>query len=276
MWSKERIIEDLRDLRVLEGDALIVHASMRAVGEVEGGADAVIDALLEVVGPEGTVMAPAFNMDNYAPDSWVESLIDPAIQAVINPEPYNPDGVCARQVGVLPTRLAARAEARRSRHPILSFTAVGRNAAFLTENVPVHYPLGTNSPLARLYQLNGGILLLGVDHTVNTALHTAEIWGNAPYARRTARVRTGETSWEQMEGSPECSAGFGKIERVLRQARILRTGHVGNAPSQYMRIQQVVSMGRAMLEGRPDSLLCDDPNCRWCVRARKYTQEQDA
>jgi aminoglycoside 3-N-acetyltransferase len=276
MWTKERIVEDLRALRILPGDALIVHASMRAVGKVEDGTDAVIDALLEVVGTEGTVMAPAFNRENYGPDTWVESMVSPSLQAAIGVGEFDAEGICLQQVGILARRLAARPEALRSNHPTLSFAAVGRNAVFLTDNAPFHYPLGTNSPLARLYQLNGAILLLGVDHTVNTALHTAEVWANAPYARRTARIRTGEATWAQMEGSPECSAGFGKIEPVLRQARILRTGTVGQASAQYMRIQPVISMARVMLEGRGDSLLCDNPDCRWCVHARKFTAEQDS
>ena len=78
-----------------------------------------------------------------------------------------------------------------------------------------------------------------------------------------------------MEGSPECSAGFTKIESILRQARILKSGYVGNAESQTMRVQFVVSMAREMLIAQPDSLLCDDPNCEPCTHARKMTRAQD-
>jgi len=276
MWSKERIQEDLRDLRIREGDALIVHASLRAVGKVEGGADTVIDALLEVVGPEGTILTPTFNYARLDPAGWAEPPQDPHELERLRAEAPVSDEVSVEPVGILAERLRLRPDAHRSRHPLLSFAAVGRNAAFLTDSAPFHYPLGTNSPLARLHQLNGGILLLGVSHAANSALHLAEIWADAPYARRATRVKTGAETWEEMEGSPECSAGFTKIEPVLRQARLLREGYVGNAPSQFMRIQQVVSMALAMLRGDPEALLCENPYCRWCAHARRFTAPSDS
>ena len=226
---------------------------MRSIGRIVGGVDSLIYSLLLAVGSEGTILVPTF-----ARLAATESANSRDVEAM----------------GILSDRIRARAGASRGSHPILSFAALGKNAAFLTENTPFHYPLGTNSPLARLYQLNGAILLLGVGHNANAAIHLAEVWADAPYARRQARIQTGQESWEEMEGSPECSAGFAKIERVLRQARILREGYVGNAPSQFMRIQHVVSMAAEMLRGDPEILLCDDPSCEPCTLARRFTAEQ--
>jgi aminoglycoside 3-N-acetyltransferase len=276
VWNKERILQDIQDIGVRGGDALVVHASMRAIGKVTGGADAVIDALLEAVGPAGAILAPAFNGENYVPETWPEQLQDPRFRAEMENNDYNPEGINVGEVGILAERLWRREDALHSFHPTLSFAAVGGpNAAFLTERAPFHYPLGANSPLARLHQLNGGVLLLGVGHNANSSLHLAEVWADAPYARRGRRIRTGAVESEIMQGSPECSAGFWKIEPVLRQARILKTGYVGNAPSQYMRLQHVASMAIEMLKGSPDALLCDDPGCNWCMLARKFTCEQD-
>jgi aminoglycoside 3-N-acetyltransferase len=250
MWTKERIREDLGELRVLPGDSLIVHASLRGIGKVEGGADSVVEALLETVGPEGTIMVPAFRARDGENDS---------------PDPA--------PLGALAERIALHPDAKLSAHPILSFSAIGRNAEFLTSEAPLHYPLGTNSPLARLYQLNGGILLLGVGHEASSALHLAEVWADAPYARRPASFAGEDGELVEMMGSPECSQGFGKIEPVLRQARILREGYVGNAPSQYMRMQYAVTMAIEMLRGNPESLLCEIPACPHCTLARKFTSE---
>lgn len=270
MWKKDRILADLQELAVRKDDALIVHASMRAIGPVEVGADAVVDALLDAVGPAGTILAPAFNMDNYAGAAWIEGLAGRA-DAAEESRDADGDGICVRQVGILPQRLSLRPEARRSIHPILSFVAVGRNSDFLTANAPFHYPLGTNSALAKLHQMDGAVLLLGVGHTVNSALHLAEIWADVPYARRSANIKTSESAWSTMQGSPECSAGFGKIEPVLRQARLLREGYVGNARTQYIRIRPLISMAVEILRGKEDFLLCDDPFCKWCPPARKLT-----
>jgi aminoglycoside 3-N-acetyltransferase len=270
MWTKQRILDDLEELRVSAGDTLLVHASMRAVGKVEGGADTVVEALLETVGAEGTVMAPFFNGTNY-----LKAPVDGSDAVAFQTVEYQPEAVNVAEVGILAERVGRHASAHRSEHPTLSFAAIGHNAVFLTESTPFHYPFGTNSPLARLHQLNGKVLLLGVGHTANSSIHLAEVWANVPYSHRKARVRTGDETWKEMEGSPECSAGFARIEPVLRQARITRSGYVGNAPSQSMRVQFVVSMAREMLVSQPDSLLCDDINCAACTLARKLTRAQD-
>ena len=152
--------------------------------------------------------------------------------------------------------------------------AVGANAQVLTANVPFHYPLGSNSPLARLFQLNGGVLLLGAGQEENASLHLAEVWANVPYGRRLAQVLSEDNGLQEMEGSPGCSAGFPKIERVLRQARILREGYIGNARSQFMRAQHAVSLAAEMLRGSPESLLCNNPACEACTLARRFTADQ--
>jgi len=271
MWTKQRIKGDLSELNIFPGDTLLVHASMRAVGAVEGGADAVLEALLELVGPGGTVMAPIFRPANRIGDlRFAESPL---------PRPdteFESDKVDPAEVGILAARLAEHPHAVRSEHPSLSFAALGENAGYLTNGAPFHFPLGTGGPLAKLHQLNGKILLLGVGHEVNSSIHLAEIWADAPYARRKTVVRTGPESWEEMEGSPECSAGFARIEPILRQARILKTGFVGNGASQSMRSQFLVSMAREMLVARPDFFLCDNPSCTACTLAHKMTRAQDS
>lgn len=252
-WTKERIVEDLRELRLREGDAVLVHADVRAIGPMEHGVRVLQEALLEVIGKEGTLLSPAFRYTNYAvPVSFdLPSKEDTLTQEMI-----------------------LQRAAYFSIHPVHRFAAIGSNALFLTENAPFHYPLGENSPLARLYQLNGGVLLIGVGQALNSALHLAEVWADVPYARRPAEVLDETGGLLRMEGNPECSAGFGKIESILRQARILRTGYIGNAPSQFLRIQQGVSMAIEMLRGNPESLLCDNPDCSSCTQARRLTTTQ--
>lgn len=276
VWTRERIVADLVDLRVTPGDAVLVHASMRAVGAVEGGADTVIEAVMEVVGLAGTVVCPAFNRKNRIEDRviTVEGGSPGSLDFRLDTGTFI-DGLCREQVGIFAERLSARPDAELSSHPTLAFSAAGRSASYITANAPFHYSLGTNSPLARLHQLDARIVLIGVDHRVNSAIHLAENWANAPYARRKAAVRMPNHTATELEGNPECSAGFVKIEPLLRQARILRSGYVGNARSQSMRLQHVVSMAMEMLRGNPESLLCDDPSCAACITARRFTAKQD-
>jgi aminoglycoside 3-N-acetyltransferase len=277
MWTEAQLIEDLRNLGLSEGADVLVHASLRAIGPIDGGAETLAKAFQQVLGPTGTLMVPAFTPNLGDPAEWrsppetpeeLERLRSaaPVFDAETTPIDTPSIGIFAEIVRRLP-------DSQRSHHPVVSFAATGANAVFLTQNAPFHYPLGTESPLARLHQLNGWILLIGVGQEVNSSLHLAEIWADVPYIHRSATVKTGPDRWSAMQGSPECSEGFGKIESLLRQARLMRRGYIGNAPSQLMRQREVVSMAVALLKGAGDTLLCNDLNCPWCRVARKYTAE---
>jgi aminoglycoside 3-N-acetyltransferase len=278
MWSQEQLVEDLREIGLESGDAVIVHASLRAVGPILGGAATLAQAFRETLGPEGTLLVPTFTFDHSDPAGWREPPQSPAeLERLRRAAPIfdvHRTPAAVRHVGVFPEIVRQQPDARRSDHPAVSFAAIGIRAEELTRDAPFHYPLGENSPLARLYRLNGRVLLLGVNHTANSAIHLAEVWANAPYIHRSATIKVGPETWRVMRGSPECSGGFSRIEPVLRQARGLRRGYIGNAPSQFMRIQMVVSLAIAMLQGDGASLLCSSPTCPWCAVARKMTADQ--
>src|SRR5205807_2121340 len=125
-----------------------------------------------------------------------------------------------------------------------------------------------------LHQLNGTILLVGVDQSANLALHLAEVWADMAYTRRLRLVTSGDDEWKEMVGDPGCSVGFPRIEPVLRQARLFKERKIGTVPCQSMRIQQVVSMVSEMLKGDPESLLCTRPGCEDCALARKLVAER--
>jgi aminoglycoside 3-N-acetyltransferase len=275
MWKETQIIEDLRDVGLSEGDSVLVHSSLRAVGQIEGGAETLVRAFRTVLGATGTLMVPTFTFDYSDPVGWREPPLTPeALERARTSIPvFDPLTTPTHTpwIGIFPEIVRRQPDAQRSSHPVVSFAAVGANAAFLTQNVPFHYPLGSESPLARLHQLDGWVLLLGVTHKTNTALHLAEIWANVPYIHRAATLKTGSETWTVMRGSPECSEGFARIEPLLRQGRILKTGYIGNAQSQLMRIRPLVSMAIAMLQGDAAALLCDQPDCPWCTVARKLT-----
>lgn len=277
MWTEEQLSEDLRALGLSEGASVVAHVSMRAIGPIEGGAETLLAAFRRVLGDSGTLLVPTFTPQftdpaesEGAPDSLneIETLraAIPTFDAASTP-------AATIAVGVFPEFVRRQPDARRSDHPVVSFAAVGALASRLTENAPFHYPLGSDSPLARLHDRNGWAILIGVGQEANSILHLAEVWADVPYIHRSARVKTGEDRWVAMAGSPECSEGFPRIETVLRQARILRCGQVGGAPAKLMRVREAVSMAVMMLQGAGDSLLCDDPNCPWCQVARKFAAD---
>jgi aminoglycoside 3-N-acetyltransferase len=277
MWTEAQLSEDLRELGLAEGDSVLVHSSLRAIGPIEGGAETLVRAFRQALGPTGTLIVPTFTFDHSDPAGWNEP---PATlealkkaRAAVTVFDVKTSPAHTNWIGVFPEIVRQQPDAHRSDHPVVSFAAVGANAEFLTQNAPFHYPLGSESPIARLHQLGGKILLLGVGHKSNSALHLAEVWANVPYIHRSVKLKTGPRAWTVMRGSPECSEGFGKIEPLLRQSRILKSGYIGNAPSQLMRVRQLISMAIALLQGDGAALLCDYPECRWCSVARKFTAE---
>jgi aminoglycoside 3-N-acetyltransferase len=274
MWSEDRLIEDLRKLGLYEGAHVLAHVSMGAVGPGEEGAATLLNAFRRMLGHTGTLLVPAFTPEfidpgegEAAPEADDEIERIRAELGVFDASATPVSDV----VGAFSEAVRQQPDARRSAHPVASYAAIGAPAGVLTERVPFHYPLGSESPVARLHRLKGWVVLIGVGQEANSALHLAEVWADAPYIHRSARVKTGPDQWTVMQGGAGCTAGFPKIVAVLRQARILHTGQVGGAPAQLMRLEETVSMAVAVLRGSADALLCDDPNCRSCRLARKYT-----
>lgn len=277
MWTQQHLVEDLQRIGLTEGATVLAHTSLRAVGEIEGGAETLVAAFRETLGAKGTLLVPTFCEDHRDPAEWETPPNDSELERTRDIVPvYAPDSPATtlRSTGMFPEIVRQQPDAECSEHPALSFAAIGANAAYLTQNAPFHYPLGTGSPLARLHQLDGYVLLVGVSHAVNSSVYLGEIWGDAPYVHRARTLKTGAGEWTSMKGSPECSAGFVRIEPLLRNCRVLHHDYIGNAPSQLMRQQAVVSMAIALLQGNASALLCSNPHCAPCALARRFTAEQ--
>ncbi len=259
MWNQVQLTTDLCELGVRPGRALLVHASLRSVGQIEGGGETLLAALRDVLGEQGTLLVPAFR--------------DPHSPFFVATDDWDAQPADTVTVGAFAEIVRQHPDALRSHHPIFSFSAIGQNAEFLTRNAPFSHPFGTESPLARLHQLDGDVLLLGVDNRVNISLHLAEIWADVPYIQRVAEIPVAPEQRTPMRGMPGCRNGYPKIEPLLRHSRIGRYCYIGNAPSQLLRQRYVVSLAMVMLRGRGSSLLCDGPNCAQCAYARKMLQE---
>ncbi len=166
----------------------MVHASLRAVGPVEGGADGVIDALQAAVGRDGTLLMTLGARDDWA---WVNNRPEPDRPDLLrDAEPFDclltpadPD------VGVLAEVFRTRPATLVSDHPEGRFAASGPLARRLVENVPWDDYYGAGSPLERLVQAGGRVLRLGADLDTLTVLHYAEHLAPVPSKRRIRRHR---------------------------------------------------------------------------------------
>jgi aminoglycoside 3-N-acetyltransferase len=169
MVRQRDLLLGLRELHL--GNApVIVHASLKSFGQVEGGAQTVLKALLAVF---RTILVPTFTYR-----TMVTPLTGPENNAISYgsgqeqnqmAEFFTPRMPADPLMGVIPETLRNHALAKRSFHPILSFAGV--NAGSLLQAQRLYQPLG---PIARLGNLGGWVVLMGVNHTVNTSIHQAE------------------------------------------------------------------------------------------------------
>lgn len=187
------ITADLRDLGVKADDTLLVHSSLSALGWVSGGAQTVVDALLDVLTPQGTLVMPAHTGQFTDPGDWEHPPI-PAewVRTVRETRPaFDPVRSPTRGVGVIPETFRNYPEVSRSEHPIYSFTAAGAGTEAVVGEHQLNYGLGPDSPLGTVYEREGDILLLGTTHETNTSIHLAEYLADIEVQEhtRTAPVR---------------------------------------------------------------------------------------
>jgi len=152
--SKSQLVADLHRLGLESGMDLIVHSALSKIGYPIGGANTVVEALLEVIGNRGTLMMPSFNHRS-------AKVFNPMTTPTIN--------------GAIPDTMWRRSEAVRSLHPTHAIATIGPKA---TEYCEGHLENGVwtaNSPISRLIHNNGYILVLGVTHEFSTAYHVAEV-----------------------------------------------------------------------------------------------------
>lgn len=224
--TRDDIVAGLREIGLAEGDLVQVHSSLSAFGYVEGGADAVVDALLEVVGEEGTVMMPTFNHGNV-------DIFDIRETPSTN--------------GAITNALRQRPEAYRSMHPTHPYGAIGFLARELVQGHLAAGTFGNESPLGKLAIWGGKVLLLGVGMNVNTAAHIGECMGNWHcVGERMKRCKIRDELGHIREARSAqwrdggCLIEWDALERRMRERDLISDGQIGEASIHLMRAADVV------------------------------------
>ncbi|MBU3864185.1 aminoglycoside 3-N-acetyltransferase [Streptomyces sp. 4503] len=262
---RSRISRDLTALGLADGDIVMFHTRMSAIGYVAGGPRTIIGALHDVVGTQGTLMvtcgwndAPPYDFVTW-PQGWQSALRTehPAYDPGLSEADHNN--------GRLPEALRRWPGAVRSRHPDASFAALGAAASELMADHPWDDPHGPDSPLARLVAHSGRVPLIGAPLDTMTLLHHAEALAKARGKRfvdyEQPILVQGQRVWRRFhdidseDGAfdysavvPEGQEPFEAIARDMLAAGIGRQGRVGAAESYLFEAAEVIDFATAWVE----------------------------
>jgi len=219
--SQTQLTRQLLDLGVIPGGVLLVHCAFSALKPVENGPRGLILALQAALGPAGTLVMPSMTDDDE--------------------HPFDPRQTSCLGMGVVANTFWQLPNVRRSDSPH-AFAAQGPQAGRITAPHPVDIPHGLDSPVGRVYELDGQVLLLGVGHETNTTIHLAESLVGVRYRRQTYVVllQDGRLIRFDFAEIDHCCQNFNRVDGWLAGKKLQRRGRVGAVEARLMRSRDIV------------------------------------
>ncbi|HEX6096852.1 MAG TPA: AAC(3) family N-acetyltransferase [Thermoanaerobaculia bacterium] len=242
------IKDQLVTLGVERGGVLVVHTSFSAIAPVDGGPAGLIGALRDVLGPDGTLVMPSMSDDDDHPFDVAKT-------------PCRGMGIVAETFRQLPGVL-------RTDNPH-AFAAIGPRAAEITRPQPVEIPHGLDSPVGRVYELDGQVLLLGVGHDANTTVHLAENLAGVRYGihHYATILENGAPRRVEYREIDHCCEGFAQLDEWLGDRQ--RRGAAGHGTARLMRSRDVVDAALRHLRENAEVFLHEPGVCEECDEARR-------
>ena len=259
-WTSDELLDQLRaQCGVKRGDVLIVHSSMKSLGSVEGGPAAVVRALQQAVGEEGTLLMPVFTSPQ--PDGIFHHAATPS------------------RTGLITEKFRTTPGTLRSRHPTHSVAAWGRRAAEFVEGHDRTSGLGVGSPFHKAAQAGADVLMIGCTLTSCSLVHVSEAIARTPYlgkvfysgydATLTLVDAAGRRSEFPPRDVPTDSAGFTIVQEELDRRGQLTRCSLGSAACLKFPAAEGLAIAVAYLRADPAALLCRNPRCPVCPKARE-------
>ena len=255
--THSQLVDELKALDMASGQIVMVHASVKAIGSIMGGPSVIVQALLEALTPAGTLMMYVGweDIPDFIPD------LSPAVQQEYYAEhpPFDPRIARAvRDHGILAEIVRGWPSARRSLNPEASVAAIGTQAEWITQDHPLNYGYGGGSPLEKLVEARGQVLMLGAPLDTLTLLHYAENRAQMRHKRvihySCPILREGKRVWVEIEdydtGEPHGDYSFDGIAREYLALGKGRQGTIGNATSYLFDAADLSAFAIAWLEQR--------------------------
>jgi aminoglycoside 3-N-acetyltransferase len=244
MYTKQDLIKHIKEIGIQPTDTLLVHSSMKAIGDVEGRADTVLDAFMEYMKP-GLLIFPTHTWDRIGVDN---SVFD-----------YRKEDSC---VGILSNLFRKRPGVLRSLHPTHSVAAYGKDAAeYIAGEELRDTPCPRNGCWGKLYDRNAKILFLGCSLKCNTTVHGVEEWNDIPNRIADQHILLkivlpdGTVMDRPMRRHhstvPSVSDHYDKLEAPMLHYGIARKGKIGNAVSTICDVRPMTDMVSSFLKRNP-------------------------
>lgn len=251
--TRDSLAHDFRALGLAPGDVVLVHSSLRSLGWVCGGAVAVVQALLDALGPGGTLVVPTQTMGNSDPKDWSRPPVPESWWPIIRDTmpAFDPGITRAEGLGVIPETVRTWPGAVRSNHPQASFAALGEAARELMAEHRLESHLGEASPLAALERAGAKVLLLGVGFDSCTAFHLAEYRMANPKLTEFGCAMLddqGNRVWRTYTDVATNSDRFGELGESYLGTGTVTTGQVGEAACHLFPVDKAVAHARNWLQ----------------------------
>jgi aminoglycoside 3-N-acetyltransferase len=247
--DRREVTRQLIGLGVEPGGVLVVHTAFSKVAPVEGGPPGLIEALRDALGRQGTLVMPSMADDD--------------------DQPFDLKKTACVGMGVVADTFWRMGGVLRSDSPH-AFAAIGPRAAEITAAHPMDVPHGLDSPIGRVYELDGQVLLLGAGHDSNTTLHLAENLAGVRYRRSKylTVLRNGQLTRYNYNEIDHCCENFNLTDRWLELRGQQRRGSVGHAEARLARSQDIVEAALPRLREHETVFLHPPGLCLECDEAR--------
>ena len=221
--NPKTLTQNFLELGVKPGGVLLVHTSFSKIKPIEGGPLGLISALRSALGSDGTLVMPSMSYDDDHPFDKAKS-------------PCPEMGIVADTFWRLPGVLRSD-----NNH---AFAAVGRLAEKIIAPHPIDVPHGLASPVGRVYEMDGQVLLLGVDHGSNTTIHLCENLAGVRYrrAKYITVLKDGQPTRFDYREIDHCCQNFALVDGWLDEKQNQRHGRIGNGETRLMRSRDIVNV----------------------------------